>query len=71
MQNIALNIVLNGVPQAIANITQFEEVLAQARVELNKLDLGSTAFKKLSAEIKTADNNLRELKKRTEGKDLE
>lgn len=71
MQNIALNIVLNGVPQAIANLTQFEEVLAAARVQLAQLDIGSQSFKKLSAEIKTADNTLRELKKQTEGKDLE
>lgn len=71
MQNIALNIVLNGVPQAIANLTQFEEVLAAARVQLAQLEIGSQSFKKLSAEIKTADNTLRELKKQTEGKDLE
>jgi hypothetical protein len=71
MQNIALNIVLNGVPQAIANLTQFEEVLGAARTQLASLEIGSAAFKKLSGEIKTADNTLRQLKKETEGKDLE
>ena len=71
MQNIALNIVLNGVPTAIANLTQFEQVLNAARTQLTQLDIGSVAFKKLSAEIKTADNRLREFKKGTEGKDLE
>ena len=63
MQNIALNIVLNGVPTAIANLTQFEQVLNAARTQLTQLDIGSVAFKKLSAEIKTADNRLREFKK--------
>lgn len=71
MQNIALNIVLNGVPQAISNLTQFEEVLIAARSQLSQLEIGSVAFKKLSGEIKTADNSLRQLKKQTEGKDLE
>ena len=71
MQNIALNIVLNGVPQAISNLTQFEEVLISARSQLSELEIGSVAFKKLSGEIKTADNSLRQLKKQTEGKDLE
>jgi hypothetical protein len=71
MQNIALNIVLNGVPQAIQNLIQFEEVLTAARTQLSQLEIGSASFKKLSTEIKTADNTLRELKKQTEGKDLE
>lgn len=71
MENIALNIVLNGIPTAVGSLKQFEETLAQARIELSNLTIGSNQFKKLSSEIKTADNTLRELKKRTEGKDLE
>lgn len=71
MQNIALQITLNGVPQAIANLDELELRLKEARVELNQLSVGSDAFKKLSSEIKTAESTLKNFKKASEGKDLE
>lgn len=71
MQNIALQITLNGVPQAVANLDELELRLKEARVELNQLSVGSDAFKKLSAEIKTAESTLKNFKKASEGKDIE
>jgi hypothetical protein len=71
MQNIALQITLNGVPQAVANLDELELRLKEARVELNQLSVGSDAFKKLSSEIKTAESTLKNFKKASEGKDIE
>ena len=71
MQNIALQITLNGIPQAVANLDELELKLKEARVELNQLAVGSDAFKKLSAEIRTAESTLKNFKKQSEGKDIE
>jgi len=68
---IALNIVLNGVPQAVTNIEELELKLKQAKLELSQIAIGSDAFKKLSAEIQTAESKLKTLQKSAEGKDLE
>lgn len=70
-QNIALNIILNGVPQAVSNIEELEIKLKQAKLELTQIAIGSDAFKKLSAEIQIAESKLKTLQKSAEGKDLE
>lgn len=70
-QNIALNIVLNGVPQAVNNIEELEIKLKQAKIELSQIAIGSDAFKKLSKEISDAESKLKNLQKSAEGKDLE
>jgi hypothetical protein len=70
-ETIALNIVLNGVPQAVTNIEELELKLKQAKLELSQIAIGSDAFKKLSAEIQIAESKLKTLQKSAEGKDLE
>ena len=70
-ETIALNIVLNGVPQAVNNIEELELKLKQAKLELAQIAIGSDAFKKLSAEIQIAESKLKTLQKSAEGKDLE
>ena len=70
-ETIALNIVLNGVPQAVTNIEELELKLKQAKLELSQIAIGSDAFKKLSTEIQAAESKLKNLQKSSEGKDLE
>lgn len=70
-QTIALNIVLNGVPQAVNNIEELELKLKQAKIELSQIAIGSDAFKKLASEIQIAESQLKNLQKSSEGKDLE
>lgn len=70
-ETIALNIILNGVPQAVTNIEELELKLKQAKLELSQIAIGSDAFKKLSAEIQIAESKLKTLQKSAEGKDLE
>ena len=70
-ETIALNIVLNGVPQAVTNIEELELKLKQAKLELAQLAIGSDAFKKLATEIQVAESKLKTLQKSAEGKDLE
>ena len=70
-ETIALNIVLNGVPQAVNNIEELELKLKQAKADLSQIAIGSDAFKKLSTEIQAAESKLKNLQKASEGKDLE
>ena len=72
MQNIALQITLNGVPQAVSSIKELETAINQARTSLYDTTIpGSEQFKKLSAEIGQAESKLKDLKKASEGKDTE
>ena len=69
--NIALTLTLNGVQQTIQTITQLEETLNQARSSLSKLTIGSSEFKKLQKEIQMADTALKNMRKSSEGIELE
>ena len=60
-ETIALNIVLNGVPQAVSGIEQLELQLKQAKLELSEMQVGTAGFTKLSAEIKTVEGDLKAL----------
>jgi hypothetical protein len=70
-QTIALNIVLNGVPQAVNTIEELEIKLKEAKLQLSQIAIGSDAFKKLAVEIQAAESQLKTLQKSSEGKDLE
>lgn len=71
MAEIALNLVLNGVPVAVSSIEDLEAALARARGELGKLSIGSSEFKKLSSEIQNADTKLKSLKEQSQGLSFE
>jgi hypothetical protein len=72
MQNIALQVTLNGIPKAVSNLKELELAITQAReVLLTTTVPGSEAFNKLSAEIANAESKLKNFKKQAEGKDLE
>lgn len=70
-QNIALTLTLGGTQKAVSNISQLEEAIRQAKEELRGVEIGSTAFNKLAADVKVAENRLKDLNKQVEGKDLE
>jgi hypothetical protein len=70
-QNIALTLTLGGTQKAVSNIGQLEEAIRQAKEELKGVEIGSTAFNKLAADVKVAESRLKDFNKQVEGKDLE
>lgn len=71
MQNIALQITLGGIPQAVSSLDDLENAIRDARNELQGVEIGSDKFKQLSSEIKNAESSLKNFKKQSEGKDIE
>jgi hypothetical protein len=52
MQNIALQVTLNGIPQAVTNLRELEAAILEAKTVLSSTTvIGSDEFKKLSSEI--------------------
>jgi hypothetical protein len=70
-QNIGLTITLNGVDLAVKSVKDLETAIAQARTELSDLAIGSDAYGKLAKDINVAEGKLKDLKKASEGIDLE
>jgi hypothetical protein len=70
-QNIGLTITLNGVDLAVKSIQDLETAIGLAKKELNDLEIGSTQFNKLSKDINVAEGKLKDLKKASEGIDLD
>jgi hypothetical protein len=70
-QNIGLTITLNGVDLAVKSIQDLEAAIGLAKKELNDLEIGSTQFNNLSKDINVAEGKLKDLKKASEGIDLD
>lgn len=71
MQNIALQVTLNGIPQAVSSLAELELKLNEAKVQLLQMGEGSSAFKKLDGEIKSASATLTKFKTEAKNRDLE
>lgn len=71
MQNIALQVTLNGIPQAVTNLRELEAAILEAKSVLaTTTTIGSDEFKKLSTEISQAESKLKNFKNAAKGKDV-
>lgn len=71
MQNIALQVTLNGIPQAVTNLKELEAAILEAKTVLaTTTTIGSDEFKKLSTEISQAESKLKNFKNAAKGKDV-
>ena len=71
MQNIALQVTLNGIPQAVTNLNELEAAILEAKTVLaTTTTIGSDEFKKLSTEISQAESKLKNFKNAAKGKDV-
>ena len=71
MQNIALQVTLNGIPQAVTNLRELEAAILEAKTVLASTTvIGSDEFKKLSSEISAAESKLKNFKNAAKGKDV-
>ena len=60
-RTIGLRININGTQQVITQIDQLEQLLTKAKEDLKQVEIGSSAFKKLSQEISLAEGQLESL----------
>lgn len=71
MQNIALQVTLNGIPQAVTNLRELEAAILEAKSVLaTTTTIGSDEFKKLSTEISQAESKLKNFKNAAKGRDV-
>jgi len=70
-RTIGLRIELNGFKGVVSSIKQLEEELNKAKQDLNEIEIGSNQFKELSRQISSAEGQLQNLRKSSEGIGLE
>lgn len=70
-KQISLNLTINGVKQNIKSINDLEKAIAGAQEELKGLEIGSSAFNKLTTEVNQAKSAFKDLEKSFEGQELE
>jgi len=71
-QNIGLTIKLGGVDVVVKTVKELEDAVRKARIELNTTaELGTQAYSELEAQLTLVEGKLKNLKKASEGTDLE
>jgi phage-related minor tail protein len=60
---INIRLKVDGVEKSITNIRDLETAISQAKEELKNLNIGSSEFKTLSENIKSAEGQLKNLNK--------
>jgi hypothetical protein len=71
-QNIGLTITLGGVDVVVRTVKELEDAIRKARIELDSTaEIGTKAYSDLEKQLNTAEGKLKDLKKASEGTDLE
>jgi len=70
-KKISLQLEINGVKQSVSNIEDLEKSITEMKNQLKGVDIGSEEFKKLSGEIRKAQNFAEDLNESLKPQELE